>query len=70
MALELLDAWPRSRALSKAGAPSRRQDLTNWLRDEARLHVEGGRFQHALTLVERYATLPVPLNKADATALA
>ena len=34
-----------------------------------RLHVEGVRYQHALALVERYATLPVPLNAADALAL-
>ena len=69
-ALELLASWPHARAFSKASGPNRRQSLTDWLRDESRLHVEAGRFQHALALVERYATLPVPLNKTDATALA
>lgn len=69
-ALVLIAAWQTSWPSSNATRVNRQRRLSHWLRDETRLHVEGGRFQHALTLVERYATLPVPLNEADATALA
>lgn len=42
-----------------------RIDLTEWTRDEVRLHVEAGRFQHALALLDRYLTLPPVFTHAD-----
>lgn len=32
--------------------------LTTWVRSEVRQHVEGGRFEHAMVLVDRYGQLP------------
>lgn len=40
-------------------------ELTEWTRDEVRLHVEDGRFQHALALLDRYLTLPPVFTHAD-----
>lgn len=34
------------------------RDLTIWVRDECRLHVEAERFEYALVLVERYRRQP------------
>lgn len=45
-------------------------DLSTWVRTECRLHVDGGRFQHALAVVERYCTLPQLFTQADAKARA
>lgn len=34
------------------------RDLTTWVRDESILHVQGGRFEHAIALIERYRDQP------------
>ncbi len=33
-------------------------ELSKWVLAECRLHVEGGRFEHAIALVERYRSQP------------
>jgi len=33
--------------------------LTEWVRDESRLHVQAGRFEYAIALIERYRQQPV-----------
>lgn len=68
-ALGILDRWPLHGYWSAAAPRQPQIELTRWLQQEVRLHVEGGRFQHALALVERYATLPVPLDAAGAKTL-
>jgi hypothetical protein len=68
-ALGLLDRWHRPRPYSVTMGLNAAQRLTTWLQQEVRLHVEGSRYQHALALVERYVTLPVLFNMADAQAL-
>lgn len=68
-ALEILDRWPRPRVFAGAAVLSPAQILTAWLQREVRLHVEAARFQHALALIDRYATLPMPLDAAAARAL-
>lgn len=40
-------------------------ELTAWLHREIGLHVEAGRFEHALCLLERYAFPPAILSKAQ-----
>ena len=67
--IELLDRWEPPEPDYETFGLSATQRLTTWLQQELRLHVEGSRYQHALALLERYATLPVLFNMADAQAL-
>lgn len=41
-------------------------DLTAWVRDECRLHVQDGRFEHAIALIERYRPQPAYMFKEPA----
>ena len=45
-------------------------ELSAWVRAECRLHVEAGRFQHAIAVLDRYCILPQLLTQADAEARA
>lgn len=45
-------------------------ELSDWVRTETRLHVQAGRFQHALALLERYVVLPPTFTATEAKARA
>jgi hypothetical protein len=49
-AIEELERWRPD----WCGGPFDERDLTLWVRDECRLHVQDGRFEHAIALIERY----------------
>jgi len=73
-ALELLDGWCShfgEREVDwddwneECDFDAHQNDLTTWTREECRLHVAGGRFQHALALLDRYLVLPPALTRAE-----
>lgn len=68
-ALELLEGWPPPYDCDPGEGWFHYLDLkiielTDWTRDECRLHVEAGRFQHALALLDRYLIPPAMFTHA------
>ncbi len=63
-ALAELDRWRPLHSFERRGGDV--YELSKWVGAECRLHVEGGRFEHAIALVERYRRQPHLPFKGDA----